>query len=191
MCNNNHIDGTQDKNKVSDTEILEQTIVSSVFSHHAPQVPTPPGWTCHQDVSRTTIQAPCLRRTADWSALSWRPEETLQGHTQSLHEGLWSVSQLMGDTCTELVSMAQCNPQWSSSVRATTHRDCQDQASSPEGPLHQPFSTGPCSAVLPSLCRNFPGSDWPHQPLSNPSSPIGGTINVDGHLSAREDEHHI
>ena len=55
--------------------------------HHALQVTTPLGWTCHQDVWRTTTQAPSLWRTADWSALSWRPEETLQGHTQSLHEG--------------------------------------------------------------------------------------------------------
>ena len=96
----------------------------------------------------------------------------------------------MGDTCTGSVSMALCNPQRSSSVRATMHRDCQDQVSSLEGPLHQPSSTGPCSVALPSLCQNFPGSDWPHQLPSNPPSPIGWTISEDGHLSPREDKHH-
>ena len=111
-------------------------------------------------------------------------------HVQSLHEGLWSGSQLMGDTCTGSVSMAQCNLQKSCSIWATTHRDCQDKASSLEGPLHQPFSTGPCSVVLPSLCQSFPGSDWPHQQPSNPPSPIGWMISEDGHLSPREDEHH-
>ena len=38
----------------------------------------------------------------------------------------------------------------------------------------------------PSLCQNFPCSGWPHQPPSNPPSPIGWTISEDGHLSPRE-----
>ena len=112
--------------------------------HHALQVLC---WAGH--VARMSVERlpKCLLY------LSWRPEEMLQGYTQSLHDGLWSGSQLMGDTCTGSVSMVQCNPQRSSSVQATMHRDCQDRVSSPEALLHQPFSTGPSSTVLPSLCQ--------------------------------------
>ena len=78
----------------------------------------------------------------------------------------------MGDTLTESDSLAWINSHRSGSVRATAYTDCQDQASSTQGLLHQPSSSGLSSAVLPSLSKNLPGSDWPVQPPSNPPCPL-------------------